>query len=112
MARNRSKPISSEKLKLELSRRGVGIIEAALQMGYTQTAVRNAINASRISNQMLILLQSKFQISYEDIKPDCTAIPEKQQQISFVVLTEEIKNELYQIAYSACNAAFEAYLNS
>ena len=64
-----SNPIDPYKLKNLCLDKGL-ITDLSIEMGYSKDALSSAINARRVSNQMLILLEKIHGIKYEDYKPE------------------------------------------
>lgn len=99
--------IDGEKLERLISKRGLSLREASEEIGYSRWFLSNCKSRGVINKSALIGLQSKLNVTYEDLK--------KEEPEIIKVLKEEPKAEetgidyerLWKVIYTATKKAME-----
>lgn len=114
MARtHNNKEIDFDKLKMEFAMRGINASKASKCIGRSSGYFSNMKGSGYLPEATLILLDAKFGIEYEDIKPS-EVVPTTEVQIEFeksaapITLTKE---ELRYIITESIKDAFMWYAN-
>lgn len=70
--------IDKEKLKRELSRRGLNMSKLSLEMGKSSNYISNTIERGNIDTLAMSYLKNTYNIDYSDIKTDGESVMERQ----------------------------------
>jgi len=102
--------IDGEKLEKVVTKRGLSLREASEEIGYSRWFLSNCKSRGVINKSALIGLQSKLNVSYEDLK--------KEEPEIIKALKEEPKEEagidyerLWKVIYTATKKAMEEVFN-
>lgn len=71
----RTKPIDGEKLRAELRQRNITMLAASHAIGHGNTYIKNAVDAGRLSESSIMLLEHLYHID-----PDLYVVPEKSDE--------------------------------
>lgn len=113
MPRKTSFPIDPEKLRKEIEKRNMPLREVSYEVGASADYMSGVLKTGRISPQVAELMKLKFNLPYEDYKPEQTApraleTPERVNgQMQFQPQITIDYKQLYMIIYAAAKNALK-----
>lgn len=104
MVRVKMVEIDGEKLKDELYKTDTNVGEASLELGFSKSRLSQIIKKGRMPLTVLQLIEYKYGISYDNIKPDAnTGSVSNENDID-----REMYSTIYNAVYNALKDALEA----
>lgn len=119
MAKLENYPIDCEKLKKELTRRGLTLAEASREIGRASSYLNHHTNEGYTNKSTIMILEKMFNLSYDayklevpEQKPEQLETPEDQLkgQMTFQLPTMT-KDEFWKVIYTATYEAMKKAIN-
>ena len=116
MPKTNTQPIDAEKLRNEIQRRGMTLVDISRKLGHTGSYMNQIIKYGSMTRSTILQIESMFNIKYEAIKPDepLPANPKKMETPELLLGGQMIFNpnqitadKLFAIIYSATKKAIE-----
>lgn len=94
--------IDSEKLRMELSARGLRASDVSYEMGHGRNYFADSFRRGTLSRHAVVYLENKYNIKLKDYQAESENKNVKHQQNQKEILFTEMTNkQVYQLMYSA-----------
>lgn len=112
MAPTNTRPINEQKLRREIEKRGLTLVQVSQDMGRGKSYMNHVMSDLKISEPTVVQLKLLYNLPYEAYEPDKEPEPEPEPekldgQMEFKLPPMIGKKELWEIIYTATKKALE-----